>query len=95
MWRKAIKIIFMFFILLFSLNMSASDFSKLPESVQKSLHKYYKDRKIKVLSVKIENDKYIIIIRQDSSKDKVVVTKKGKILSISDYLVGIQPTGGC
>ena len=90
MHRKILKIIFTLLLLSFSINASAFDFSKLPESVQKSLHKYYKDQKIKVLSVKTEKDKYIIIIQQDEGKDKVIVTKDGKLLSVSDYYIGVQ-----
>ena len=83
------------FTLLFSIVALASDFSKLPELIQKSLHKYYKNQNIQVLSVKRKNSKYTIIIQNDSGKDKVIVTKKGKILSISDYLGDMQPSGGC
>ena len=92
MYRKTV---FILFTLLFSIMALASNFSKLPEPIQKSLHKYYKSQKIKVLSVKRKSGKYTIIIQQDSGKDKAIVTKKGKILSISDYLGDMQPSGGC
>lgn len=92
MYRKTI---FTLLALLFSIAALASNFSKLPKPIQKSLHKYYKSQNIKVLSVKRKSGKYTIIIQQDSGKDKVIVTKKGKILSISDYLGDMQPSGGC
>ncbi len=92
MYRKTV---FILFVLLFSIMALASNFSKLPGPIQKSLHKYYKSQKITVVSVKRKSGKYTIIIQYDSGKDKVIVTKKGKILSISDYLGDMQPSGGC
>ncbi len=85
------------FIVLFVFTNSAFalDFSLLPEIVKTNITKQYNGKDIKILSIKSKGLRYTIIIKTKSGKDKVVVTKKGKILSISEYLKGMEPTGGC
>ncbi len=85
------------FIVLFVFTNSAFalDYSSLPEIVKTNITKQYSGEDIKILSVKRKGSRYTIIIKTESGKDKVVVTRKGKILSISEYLKGMEPTGGC
>ncbi len=85
------------FIVLFVFTNSAFalDYSSLPEIVKTNITKQYSGEDIKILSVKRKGSRYAIIIKTESGKDKVVVTRKGKILSISEYLKGMEPTGGC
>ncbi len=93
MYRYILKILLL---VLFSFwPVYALDKSKLPPVVKQSIIKQYGKIDIKILSVKKNAGKFVIIVKTKEGKDKVVITKKGKILSISDYLEGMEPTGGC
>jgi len=95
MQKIFIKYLVFIVLLVFTNSAFAQDYSSLPEIVKTNIAKQYSGEDIKVLSVKTEGAKYTIIIKTESGKDKVVVTRKGKILSISEYLKGMEPTGGC
>lgn len=95
MYLKLFRSTMITLVLLFSTSLFALDLSKLPQGVQDSIYKYYKNQKIKVISITRKTEKYILIIKTKSGKDKVVVTNKGKILNISEYLIGIETIGGC
>jgi len=95
MFLKYIKHFILIFMLIFTTSAFAFDYAKLPEIVKTNIAKQYKGEKTKVLSVKKKGSKFRIIIKTQSGKDKVIVTKKGKILSISDYLKGMEASGGC
>jgi len=73
----------------------AMDYSELPQAVQASVSRQYHGQAIKVLSVKKVNDSFVLIIKTPSGTDKVTVNGDGKITAISDYLQGIEPSGGC
>ena len=95
MYLKLFRNTMITLVLVFSTSLFALDLSKLPQGVQDSIHNYYKNQKIKVMSITRKETKYTLIIKTKSGKDKVVVTNKGKILNISEYLIGIETTGGC
>jgi len=95
MLLKSFKSIILLSLFIFTTSSFALDYAKLPEIVKTNITKQYKGKKIKVISVKSMGSKFRIIIKTQSGKDKVVVTKKGKILSISDYLKGMEASGGC
>ena len=95
MYLKPFRNTMITLVLLFSTSLFALDLSKLPQGVQDSIHKYYENQKIKVISIIRKAEKYTLIIKTKLGKDKVVVTNKGKILNISEYLIGIEATGGC
>ncbi len=92
---KLLKFLIIFCLLIFSTSAFAYDYSKLPKIVKTNVEKYYDGQDIKVISVRKMGAKFRIIIQTDSGKDKVVVNKKGKILNISEYLKGMEATGGC
>ncbi len=94
---KNVFIKFLVFIVLFVFTSSAFalDYASLPEVVKTNISKQYSGENIKILSVRKMGTKYRIIIKTESGKDKVVVNKRGKILSISDYLQGMEASGGC
>ncbi len=95
MFRDAIKGVILVLVFVFSTSAYAFDYAKLPEIVKTNITKQYSGEKIKILSVKKMGKKFRVIIKTEDGKDKVIVTKKGKILSISDYLEGMEATGGC
>ncbi|MFK5881807.1 MAG: hypothetical protein QM482_06300 [Sulfurospirillum sp.] len=95
MYMMFIKRLFFVVLLVFASSASAYDYALLPEIVKTNIAKQYEGEDIKILSVRKMGAKFRIIIKTESGKDKVVVTKKGKILSISDYLAGMEPSGGC
>ncbi len=95
MFLKSFKSIILIFLFIFTTSAFAYDYAKLPEIVKTNVAKQYAGEDIKVLSVRKMGTKFRIIIKTESGKDKVVVTKKGKILSISDYLKGMEASGGC
>jgi len=69
---------------------------KLPQIVKSSIIKQYEGEEITILTIKkISSVKYSVIIKTELGKDKVIVDKKGKIYSISEYLEGLDPSGGC
>ncbi|NOX16042.1 MAG: hypothetical protein GXP61_08470 [Epsilonproteobacteria bacterium] len=90
-----LKYLIIFFLLVFSTSAFAYDYSKLPQIVKTNIEQYYKNQDIKVISVRKMGIKFRIIIKTESSKDKVMVDKKGKILSVSEYLKAMEATGGC
>jgi hypothetical protein len=81
--------------LIFTTSAFAYDYASLPEIVKTNITKQYEGENIKILSVRKMGTKFRIIVKTESGKDKVVVTKKGKIMSISDYLKGMEASGGC
>lgn len=95
MYIKRLKSFIVLSVLLSSISVFGIDFSKLPIQVQNAVHKYYNNKSIKLLSAKRKDKIYTLVIQTESGKDQVTVNKKGKILSISDYLGDMQPTGGC
>ncbi len=86
------------FIIFFLISLSfvfAKDIS-IPKTIKSSIIKQYAQSKIKFLSIKkIKSKRYQVIVKTDTGEDKIVITIKGKILSISDYLVNMEPEGGC
>ncbi len=94
---KNVFIRFLVFIVLlvFTTSAFAYDYAKLPEIVKTNVAKQYAGEDIKVLSVRKIGSKFRIIIKTESGKDEVIVNKRGKILSISDYLKGMEASGGC
>ncbi|WP_458700442.1 hypothetical protein ACKGJI_11405 [Sulfurospirillum sp. 1307] len=85
---------FLSFILIISLTI-ASDI-KIPQTIKSSILKQYEGEDIKFLSIKkIGSVKFRVIIQTEYGKDKVIINKKGKIFSISEYLNDLEPTGGC
>jgi len=95
MFRDVSKGLILVLVFVFSTSVFAFDYAKLPEIVKTNITKQYSSENIKILSVKKMGKKFRIIIKTEDGKDKVIVTKKGKILSISDYLKGMEATGGC
>jgi len=95
MLKSLLRYFVLLVMLLFSTSVFALDYSKLPEIVKINIEKQYNGEEIQIISVKKEGYKFIVIIQTEFGKDKVVVNKKGKILSISDYLEGLEPSGGC
>ena len=95
MLSKYIKHFMFISMLIFTTSAFAYDYASLPEIVKTNIAKQYEGEDIKVLSVRKMGKKFRIIIKTESGKDKVVVTKKGKILSITDYLKGMEASGGC
>ncbi len=95
MFKDTIKGLILVLVFVFSTSAYAFDYAKLPEIVKTNITKQYSGEEIKILSVKKMGKKFRIIIKTEDGKDKVIVTKKGKILSISDYLEGMEATGGC
>ncbi len=71
------------------------EYSELPQAVQASVSQQYNGQDIKVLSVKAVNGSYVLIIKTATGTDKVTVNGDGKITAISEYLQGIEPSGGC
>ncbi len=68
----------------------------IPQIMKSNIIKQYDGEEIEFLSIKkVSASKYSIIIQTEFGKDKVVINKKGKILSISEYLEGLDPSGGC
>ena len=68
----------------------------IPQIMKSNIIKQYDGEEIEFLSIKkISSSKYSIIIKTEFGKDKVVINSKGKILSISEYLEGLDPSGGC
>ena len=90
-----IKFLVFIVLLVFTSSAFALDYASLPEVVKTNISKQYSGENIKILSVRKMGAKYRIIIKTESGKDKVVVNKRGKILSISDYLQGMEASGGC
>ncbi len=88
------RIVFVAF-LIFASYAFAYDYASLPQVIRTNIAKQYDGENIKILSVRKMGKKFRIIIQTESGKDKVVVNKKGKILSISEYLKDLEPTGGC
>jgi len=69
---------------------------KIPQIVKSSIVKQYDGENIDFISIKkISGTKFKVIIKTEYGKDKVIVNKKGKIFSISEYLEGLDPSGGC
>jgi len=69
---------------------------KIPQIVKSSIIKQYDGENIDFLSIKyIGNQKYKVIVKTEYGKDKIIINKKGKIFSISEYLEGLDPSGGC
>ena len=69
---------------------------KLPQIAKSSIIKQYEGEEITISAIKkISSVKYSVIIKTEFGKDKVIVDKKGKIYSISEYLEGLDPSGGC
>ncbi len=95
MFTKYIKHLIVILFLVFTTFAFAFDYSKVPEIVKTNITKQYAGTQIKILSVSKVGAKFIIIIKTESGKDKVVVNKNGKILSISDYLNEMEASGGC
>jgi hypothetical protein len=95
MFLKYIKNITFILLFIFATSAFAYDYASLPEIVKTNITKQYEGENIKVLSVRKMGKKFRIIIKTESGKDKVVVTEQGKILSISDYLKGMEASGGC
>jgi protein-disulfide isomerase len=96
MFKRFISIFILTTLLIGSSALLAKDNIQVPSVIKSSIIKQYGQAKIKILSIKkIKSKKYQVIVKTDTGKDKVIITKKGKILSISDYLVGMEPSGGC
>ncbi len=95
MKKNSIKCLVLIVLLVFTSSAFAFDYASLPGIVKTNIAKQYKGEDIKILSVKKMGAKYRIIIKTESGKDKVLVNKRGKILSISDYLQGMEASGGC
>jgi len=83
-------------LLLLSFTVLTAQDIKLPQIVKSSIIKQYEGEEITILTIKkISSSKYSVIIKTEFGKDKVIVDKKGKIYSISEYLEGLDPSGGC
>ncbi len=96
MFKKFINIFLLITLLISSNTLCAKDNIQIPPIIKSSIIKQYGETKIKFLSIKKVNSKeYQVILKTDTGKDKVIITKKGEIISISDYLVGMEPSGGC
>jgi len=95
MFASYIKRSVLVFLLIFASCAFAFDYASLPQVVKTNIAKQYEGEDIKIISVRKTGKRYRIIIQTESGKDKVVVNKKGKIISISEYLGDIEPTGGC
>ena len=95
MYANFIKRFVLVFLLIFASSIFAYDYASLPQIVKDNIVKQYDGENIKIISVRKMGKRFRIIIQTESGKDKVVVSKKGKILSISEYLADMEPTGGC
>lgn len=83
-------------LILLSLTQAIAKEIKIPKIIKSSIIKQYDGEDIDFLSIKkIGNTKFKVIIKTEYGKDKVIINKKGKILSISEYLEGLDPSGGC
>jgi len=68
----------------------AFDYAKLPNIVKANIKKQYKGATIKILFVTKKGTHFMLIIQTESEKDEVIVTKKGKILSIDEDLSDME-----
>ena len=95
MFRDILKGLILSLMFVFSTSIFAFDYAKLPEIVKKNITKQYSGENIKILSVTKMGGKFKIIIKTEDEQDIVIVTKQGKILSISASLMGLETEGGC
>lgn len=83
MFNKYIKYLIVIFFLIFSTDVSALDYSKLPKIIKTNIEKQYSGQKIKVISAEKIDAGFMIIVQTTTEKEKIVVDKNDKIISTS------------